>query len=290
MENKKNNSCPKYRLPMCKHDYEERRNKYNIPCCYKKRGISTQQKMFEKFKEHFKDDILGYILNQGIPKFRVITAGGYGMKTLLEEKYNLYDKVHTSDVDFTVSTWKSSMNAKECFNYWYEKINVFINMQKTPSDFDTKIIYFGHEHVPIMNYNRDYVIMVSYKKTDFVDIAITDFPITDSLVEKEVSINSGIPVKHEEDYLKEFLTLIYMENVPGVNKYCYLKRNPVTGELMCKGTKDIERSKILCDIQKTQKYKKYCQLLTPLTIEKLKKMPKEDRDNYFQTLKELIYA
>jgi hypothetical protein len=248
---------------------------------------NPQEIMFQRFKEYFHDDLLGF-LNIATPKFRVITAGGYGLKALLETKHNMFGKVNTGDVDFTVSTWKSSMNPLQCYNYWYNKLFTFFSKQETPSDFQVKVLNFGHSYVPIMNYYRNYVIMISYKGEEFVDVAITNLPITTEMVDKITSLKAGIPVKTEKYYLKEFLTLIYMENVPGVSAFCYAKRNPVTGKLTCKGSKDIERSKVLCEIGKAKLYKRYCELILNVSVDKLKGMTKQERDAYFVELKDLV--
>lgn len=243
--------------------------------------------MFDKFKEYFRDDLLGF-MSVKTPKFRVVTAGGYGLKTLMEEKHNIYGKVKTGDVDFTVSTYRCSMSPLECFQYWNSKLHAFFNQQAKPSDFQVKVINFGHAYVPVMDFHRDFVLMVTYKDEEFVDVAITNQRITNDMLDKETSLRSGIPVKVEEYYLKEFLSLIYMENVRGVNTWCYAKRNPVSGMYTCKGIKDITRSQLLCELKATKKYVRFCKLLQDITVEKLKAMPAHKRDSYFADLKDII--
>lgn len=249
--------------------------------------LHPKQVMFNKFKEYFRNELLGYF-DVKQPKFRVITAGGYGLKTLLETKHNIYGKVKTDDVDFTVSTWRSSMTPLECYQFWHQKLHTFFAQQEKPSDFTVKVINFGHSYVPVMNFHRDYVIMVSYKNDEFVDVAITNQRIKDEMIDKTTSLKAGIPVKVEDFYLKEFLSLLYMETVPGVNAFCYTKRNPITGIYSCKGAKDIDRSKLLCDVKKANRYAKYCQLIAEISVDKLKKMNQYQRDTYFKDLKEII--
>ena len=249
----------------------------------------TKVQMFEKFKTYFHEDLIGFMKVRKHDKFRIVTSGGYGIKTLLEQKHGMFGKVHTSDADFTVSTYKCSMSAEQCFTYWTHKLHAFFSLQQVPSDFEMEVVNFGHAFVPVMQFHRDYVIMVSYKGKDFVDIAITNQKITHEMLDKPTSLKSGLPLKKEEYYLKEVMKLIYMENVPGVNDYSYKKRNPVTGMEVSKGIKDILRSKLLCALQKdNEKYKEYCRLLKDVTLSKLKRLPKTQRDDYFAKLKDII--
>lgn len=243
--------------------------------------------MFLKFKEFFRDDLIGFIHKKN-PKFRIATAGGYGLKTLMENKHNIYGKVKTGDVDFTVSTYRASMSPLECFQYWNTKLHTFFNQQSKPSDFQVKVINFGHAYVPVMNFHRDYVLMISYKDDEFVDVAITNQRITSNMIDANTSFQSGIPIKKEEYYLKEFLSLIYMENVRGVNDFCYAKRNPISGAYTCKGIKDIYRAKLLCSVKKSKKYYRFCKLLETITIQRLKSLPGPKRDAIFADLHNIV--
>lgn len=247
--------------------------------------------MISKFKQFFKDDLLGFI-GKPQPKFRVITSGGYGLKTLVEEKYKLFGKIKTDDLDLTVSTYKSSLTPQAAFNYWTQKVQEFIYAQGNPDDFRVKIVNFGGDEVPIFNFRRYFVIMISYKIagefTDFVDVAITNVKVTNEMIEHHASFKAGIPIKNEEHYLKEFLTLIYMENTPGVYEFCYKKRNPVEGDHPEKGIKDIDRSKLICHLKKKNRYHRYCRLLRQLTINKLKTLSKQQRDIYFKSIEHIV--
>lgn len=254
---------------------------------------TEEEIMFARFKEYMQDDLVGFLHVHGGRKqhmFRVVTAGGYGIKTLVETKYGLYGKVKTGDVDLTVSTYKCAMNPLECFQYWSKKIHAFFAAQEHPSDFKVQVVNFNHAYVPVMDFHREYVIMVSYKDDDFVDIAITDQKITFDMLDKRTSLKAGLPVKKEEYYLKEVLSLIYMENVPGVNEYSYKKRNPVTGMMRSKGIKDIQRGKLLCSVKKNDLYKEYCALLQDLTLTKLRRMSAAKRDMYFVELRDILHA
>jgi hypothetical protein len=246
-----------------------------------------KQLMFNKFKEYFRDDLLGFI-DKINPKFRVATAGGYGLKTLMETKHNIYGKVKTGDVDFTVSTYRATMSPLQCYQHWNIKLHKFFNEQPKPSDFQVKVINFNHSYVPIMNFHRDYVFMITYKNDEFIDVAITNQRIKVEMIDVKTSLKAGIPIKNEEYYLKEFLSLIYMENVRGVNDFCYAKRNPVTGAYSCKGIKDIDRAKLICTVKQSKKYYRFCKLLENVTIQHLKTMSESKRDAIFADLHNIV--
>lgn len=248
-----------------------------------------KQAMFLKFKEYFSEDLLGF-METSTPRFRIVTAGGYGLKTLVEEKHKMIGKVKTGDVDFTVSTYKSSMSPLKCFQYWNRKLHAFFNQQSIPSDFRVKVINFGRSYVPVLNFHRYYVLMVTYKGDEFVDVAITNQQLAADAIDKETSIRAGIPVKTEDGYLKEFLSMIYMENVCGVNAICYAKRNPISGKYTCKGVKDINRAQLLCNLKTSKKYVRFCKLLEDVTVERLKAMTAIKRNTLFAELKEIIRA
>lgn len=241
----------------------------------------------QKFKDYFKEDLIGH-LDRPNPPFRTVVAGGYGVKTLMETKYNRKNAVKTNDLDITVSTLNASMSPLQAYEHWSAKISQFIQAQSNPDHFKIKVVNFANELVPVMNYRRNYVIMVTFKngKTfdDFVDIAITNYNIHKGMIDKKTSVKAGLPIKKDEYYLKEFLTLIYMENVPGVNEWCYTKRNPITGTYNIKGLKDIQRSQVICEINPNNKYAKYCKMITSLNEDLLKGMKTPFRNAYFSKL------
>ena len=245
--------------------------------------------MLNKFKHFFKDDLIGFFDNKPL-KFIIATAGGYGIKTLLEKKYNIYGKVLTTDLDLTVSIHNCTMSSYECFKYFERKLELFFNQQENPNDFQFKYVNLNHMYVPVMNYYRDYLMMIKYKNSDFIDIAITNQHITIDKLDKQTSIKAGIPLKTEEYYLIELLSLIYMETVKGASKYCYTYRNPITGVQSCKGIKDIHRIQLLCTLKHKKRYKQYCELIENTTIDKLKAMPVEKRDAYFSILKKILFS
>ena len=135
---------------------------------------------------------------------------------------------------------------------------------------------------------RFYVISIYYKNDEFVDMCITDKEITPSMIHKSCSTKCSLPIKIIDEYLREYFQIIYMENVPGIDTYCYLKRNPVTGKFSCKGVKDIDRVNILCKHASTKNYSKYCELMNNISHLNLNTMKKDDRDKLFITLREII--
>lgn len=263
-----------------------------------KQDISCHD-MIKIFKTKFKNELIGWISNTDKPDYKMFVAGGYGIKTVLEDKYNIHGKVKTRDLDLTVSVKESKFSPSQCFNFWVKKMNDFF-AEYGKKNFKMKTVNLGYHDgwVPGFKYHRYYLINTSYKGDDFIDLAIGDIPITKTMMDIPLSKQVGLPIKTEVCYLKEFLTLVYMENVPGVSSHAYSKRNPVTGQYAQKGQKDIHNSKLMCDhvakndnnlsLSKKNKYKKYCKLLYDITIDDLKKMKKEERDKYFSMLSEIV--
>jgi hypothetical protein len=261
-----------------------------------KQDISCHD-MIKIFKTKFQNELIGWMSNTDKPDYKIFVAGGYGIKTVLEDKYNIHGKVKTRDLDLTVSVKDSKMTPTQCFNFWVKKMNDFF-AEYGKKNFKIKTVYLGQSWVPGFKYYRYYLINTSYKGDDFIDLAIGDIPITKTMMDIPLSKQVGLPIKSEVCYLKEFLTLVYMENVPGVSGHAYGKRNPVTGQYAQKGQKDIHNSKLMCDyvakndnnlsLSKKTKYKKYCKLLYDITIDDLKKMKKTERDKYFSMLSEIM--
>jgi hypothetical protein len=247
------------------------------------------EQALDSFKKYFKKDLTGY-LNQREPLFRVATAGGYGLKVLLESKYEMYERIRTGDLDLTVSVYKSKMTPFDAYSYWMMKLLKFINEQKNPNDYKITCLDQGGQYVPIQDYKRHYIIMISFQYEDFVDIAINDMKIDGNVMDKHVSLKTGLPIKTLNSYLKDFLTIIYRANVQGVSSDVYKKRNPVSGHYYEKGLKDISRTKLICSIEKEHKnkYKKYCKIIVDITKERLRQMNAKERDEYFNILKELV--
>jgi hypothetical protein len=221
-------------------------------------------------------------------KFRCIVMGGYGLKTVLESKYDLQGKVKTNDLDITVSSYKSELDEEQLLNYWVSKIFAFIRTQPNQKDYKISVIQ-GSLYVPIMDYTRTAIIMVSYKYQEFVDIAITNAKIPKATLDKPTSLAVGLPVKKLNGYLLELLTIIYRSNVQDVAPEVYEKRNPVTGYYGNKGLNDIGRAKLICQMPRQKKYQTYCELIKRISIPKLFQATAEERDKFFNALSSLVH-
>lgn len=238
------------------------------------------------FKQMFRDDLLDSITNSK-SKYRAVVAGGYGLKTLLETKYDTYNKIKTGDLDITVTSFPSRRVLKKTFKYFVEKVMQFVHSQSRPTDFQVKLIDQANEYVPIFDYHKYAVILITYKGNEFVDIAFTDLKISLDMIDKPSSIKAGIPLKTMDSYLHDLLTLIYLANVSDVYPYLYNKQNPINGLYFQKGIKNIERASLVCNITKSKKYVQYCGLINRTSIEDLKTMTVEERDNFFKKLSSL---
>lgn len=245
----------------------------------------------ENFKEYFKDDLVGFLSsrkNKQPPRFKAVVAGGYGLNVLLGSKYGLTDKIKTKDLDITISTNKTSMNFNECFNHWLLKVTKFIQSQKRPHEYRLVAINTGQFEIPVMGYSRYALIMISYKREDFVDLVFTDQNLPNTTFDKKESLRNGLPIKKINGYMEELLLLIYMENVSHVYPDLYDKRNPFEGWHSDKGKKDIERANIVCSLIKKKAYKKYCSLIEATAIDKVASLSWAKRDEYFKALEGLV--
>ena len=241
------------------------------------------------FSEFFEEDLLGFVKYKKKPNMRAFVPGGYGIKMLLEHNYNIHNKINTKDLDITISIHDAKFSVKKAFTYLLNKCKEFIQSRSDPENFKLETISLPTYYNPILKMRRFYVISIYYKKDEFVDLAITDKEILPSQMNVDCSKKCKLPIKTDEEYFKEYFQIIYMENVPGIDHYCYLKRNPVTGKFSCKGVKDIDRVRLLCDKStQSKKFKSTCNLMKSVQIDKLKSMTKEDRDKVFLCLRDLV--
>lgn len=248
----------------------------------------SHEDSLSNFIEFFRSDMTDYLkTNTKKHMFRSVVVGGYGLKLLLENKYNSDNKIKSKDLDITVSSYKSAFTDEQITQYIMNKIIRFINSQPNPKDYKLCIIQ-GSLYVPVLNYTRKAIIMLSYKYHEFVDIAITDAKITKSIIDKPNSIKCGLPLKTINEYLLELLTIIYRSNVLNVSPELYEKRNPVSGYQSQKGLQDIDRTKLICSFKQLKKYKKYCNFINRISINKLLKSTPEERSTFFSALKSLV--
>jgi hypothetical protein len=250
--------------------------------------IPSYEQSINNFIQYFKKDMTEFLDNNtNNNKFRSVVVGGYGLKLLLENKYNIVDKIKTKDLDITLSSYKSIYSEDQIIQYILNKLITFIRLQPNPKDYKVSIIQ-GSMYVPVLNYTRKAIIMVSYKYNDFVDIAVTDAKITKKLIDKQTTIKTGLPLKTINEYLLELLTIIYRSNVLDVSPELYDKRNPVTGFQSQKGVQDIDRAKLICNMSRLKKYKSYCQFINSVSINKLFSSTPKERSKFFNALKNLL--
>jgi hypothetical protein len=248
----------------------------------------SHEEALQNFIEYFKSDMTEFLKkNDHKHKFRSIVVGGYGLKLLLENKYKLVNTIKSKDLDITISSYKSKYTDEEITEYILNKLLSFIRLQPNSKDYKVSIIQ-GSLFVPILNYTRKAIIMVSYKYNEFVDIAITDARITKSNINKPISDKCGLPLKTINEYLLELLTIIYRSNVLHVSPEVYEKRNPVSGYQSQKGMQDIDRSKLICNLPKIIKYKKYCDFIKTISKSKLSTTSPQQRSSFFSALGSLL--
>ena len=244
---------------------------------------------YDNFIELMKDDFMEIFDNRK-PKMRSYVAGGYGAKLLLSEKYDI-DKINTPDLDITLSTKGCSYNPQQLQNYIVKRCKLFINNQHDSENYKLNVIKFPKNYNELFKMQRYYVVSIYYNDKDFIDLAITDKNIKSNHLEKDISKKVGLCIKKVDFYLQDFFKMLYMETVPGVDNYAYLKRNPTTGKFYKKGIKDINRISLLCSVNDNKKYDKFCDLIKKITkddkisINNFRKMEKSERDSYFKSLK-----
>jgi hypothetical protein len=248
----------------------------------------SHEESLNNFIEYFKSDMTNFLNNNTHKnKFRSVVVGGYGLKLLLENKYDSEHKIKSKDLDITISSYKSAYTDEQITQYILNKIITFVRSQPNPKDYKVSIIQ-GSLYVPVLNYTRKAIIMVSYKYQEFVDIAITDAKIIKSIIDKPNSIKCGLPLKTINEYLLELLTIIYRSNVLNVSPELYEKRNPVSGYQSHKGLQDIERAKLICSLPQLRKYKYYCSFINKISKTKLLTTTPEQRSVFFSALKSLL--
>ena len=244
---------------------------------------------FEEFARYFDEELMGFIRKPNKkPLMRAFVPGGYGLRMLFEHKYNKTGLIKPGDLDITISINDSKLSSTECKLHLINKCRKFINSRHDGHNYRMTVMNFPSDYNPLLKMRRFSLISLTYKNDEFVDLVVTDRAIPTTEIDKQVSEKCDLPIKLPEGYLFEYFQIIYMENVPGVDHYCYLKRNPVTGKFSCKGVKDIDRATVLCQLASSKKYEKYCDIVKQVNGDKLKKMTKEQRDKVFLELRNLI--
>jgi hypothetical protein len=252
------------------------------------RVINTDVELFDDFINYFEEEFMSFIKNpEKKPLMKAFVPGGYGLNMLFEHKYK-EGKIKTSDLDITISINDTMLTATECKQHLLNKCKKFINSRKDPGNYHITEMNFQTHYNPLLKMRRFSLISILYKNEDFVDLVITDREIHLDEINKQVSLKCNLPIKKDEGYLFEYFQIIYMENVPGIDNYCYLKRNPVTGVFKCKGKRDIERVTMLCNLSKSKKYEEYCKIAKKINTSKLKRIGKIKRDALFLRLRSIL--
>lgn len=244
---------------------------------------------FEEFARYFDEELMGFVRKPNKkPLMRAFVPGGYGLRMLLEHRYNKTGIIKPGDLDITISINDSKLSQSECRTYLIDKCKKFINSRHDSYNYRMTIMNFPPDYNPLLKMRRFCLISLTYKSDEFVDLVVTDRDIPHTEIDTTVSEKCDLPIKKPDGYLFEYFQIIYMENVPGVDHYCYLKRNPVTGKFSCKGVKDIDRVNVLCNLANSKKYEKYCNIVKKVDGEKLKKMSQQERDKVFLELRNII--
>jgi hypothetical protein len=244
---------------------------------------------FEEFARYFDEELMGFVRKPNKkPLMRAFVPGGYGLRMLLEHRYNKTGVIKPGDLDITISINDSKLSQSECRTHLIDKCKKFINSRHDLYNYRMTIMNFPPDYNPLLKMRRFCLISLTYKSDEFVDLVITDRDIPHTEIDTTVSDKCDLPIKKPEGYLFEYFQIIYMENVPGIDHYCYLKRNPVTGKFSCKGVKDIDRVTVLCKLANSKKYEKYCNIVKQVTGDKLKTMSKEQRDKVFLELRNIM--
>jgi len=244
---------------------------------------------FEEFALHLDKELMGFINKPNIkPLMRAFVPGGYGLRMLFKHRFHKNGVIAPGDLDITISTDKSKLSPQKCYEHLKDKCISFIKSRPDPQNYKMSIMKFPPTYNPILKMRRFSLLSIYYKGDEFVDLVITDRAIDISEMDIQVSNKCHLPIKKPDGYLFEYFQIIYMENVQGVDNYCYLKRNPVTGTFKCKGLKDITRVKLLCNYAGSEKYAKHCHMMKQLESEKLKNMTASQRNVVFRQLRNMI--
>jgi len=266
--------------------------------------MPTHEEMVQRVALFFKDDLLEVFNNPKSPRFRTALIGGYGLKMLLETKYSMMDRVRTYDLDLTVSTLGASLTLEEIHDHWTRKIAAFVEQQKAE---DPELVgegagllevepmlTFGPRNEPLRGervyegHVRYALHRVRFGEHKLMEILISNQRLPNGDYDAMTSKKTGFPIKTESSYLHDMLVLIYKANVRETDFYSYRKRNPIEGAMPDKGEQDIDRASLLCNVAGNSSsmvpFRKYCDFLARITIEKMKLVSKKVREQAFKKL------
>ena len=229
-------------------------------------NFPTTDRMFALFSHYFENDLLGWKHKHSQPKW--IVKGGYALQNLLKYKYDIPNLKITNDIDINVSL-KNINNKQNYIQYITRKVKEFFKSTSMFYLFSTELYIFEQ---PIYNKveksSLSSLLLIRYKTEPFIDIGFVDHAISEQSIDWNISQKCGYPIKNSEAYMKEIVSLVYQENEKGADIFTYKKRNPFTGTFYNKGIKDLERSKLMCELDMNiyNQYKRYCDYVENLEI------------------------
>jgi 16S rRNA G966 N2-methylase RsmD len=229
-------------------------------------NFPTTDRMFALFSHYFENDLIGWKHKHSQPKW--IVKGGYALQNLLKYKYDIPNLKITNDIDINVSL-KNINNKQNYIQYVIHKVKEFFKSTSLFYLFSTELYIFEQ---PIYNKveksSLSSLLLIRYKTEPFIDIGFVDHAISEQSIDWNISQKCGYPIKNSEAYMKEIVSLVYQENVPKADVFTYKKRNLFTGTFYKKGIKDIERSKLMCELDMNiyDQYKRYCDHVETLAI------------------------
>ncbi len=194
-----------------------------------------------KFSSHFKDWMYD-------PNSHWIVKGGYGLKKVMEIRYNKKDVIKTDDIDISVLFTKNDEDKiKNYKDKLIKEFNDFAYSTGVPYLFSyIEPRYIGEKELK-------WICQFSYAGREWIDISLVYYTSGKLEVDKDVSEKVGLPVKTIVGYAKDYKEILREENIRGIDDRTYQKRNPKTGFLAMKGRKDIQRTKELCFIEEVEK-------------------------------------
>lgn len=245
-----------------------------LPLQYAIPDLSTRptiEQLINLFADYFKK----YIFDT-TSQYTWAIKGGYGINTLLKEKFNYTNLIPTTDLDVVVYYDTHSVSVSD-------KQDIIIDVKHDLQQFCDLIISKYHLNQNILYFNQIqksedmYIFHIKYsycdqRPEDIIDIAITGinggFP--KDYIDQDISKKTGLPIKTTIGYYKELKDVLLRENIKGRDPDTYSTRNLQSN---IKGRKTIIRSNALCSVDKAgrtlEDYDRMCRLLEHLDINTL---------------------
>ncbi len=218
-----------------------------------------------KFSSHFKSWM--YDTNS-----HWIVKGGFGLKKVLEIRYNKKDAIKTDDIDISVLFTKNDEDEIKAYkDKLIKEFNDFAYSTGVPYLFSyIEPRYIGEKELK-------WICQFSYAGREWIDISLVYSTAGKVEVDKDVSEKVGLPVKTIVGYAKDYKDILREENIKGIDDRTYKKRNPKTGFLAMKGRKDIQRTKELCFIDEVEKeFPTLCSFLKLSSVRVFMNLPEKE--------------